>query len=104
MLAARATLGLLVLAALTACGCKTVSQSKYAALQSQNRTLTEQTHSQLSEIENLKIHSRHVEDQLIQAEEDLARAEGPGRSGRALSGLAVRSQDRHQQARYRFAF
>lgn len=76
MLAARYAGGLLVLAALASCGCKMVSQSKYATLQSQNRSLTEQTRSQLSEIENLKIHSRHVEDQLIQAEEDLARADG----------------------------
>jgi chemotaxis protein MotB len=78
MFAARHTLGVVALAALTTCGCKVVSQSKYASLQSQNRTLTEQSRSQLAEIENLKIHSRHVEDQLIQAEEDLARADGSG--------------------------
>ena len=44
-------------------------------MQSQNRVLTEQLRDQLAEIENLKIHTRHVEDQLIQAEEDLARQE-----------------------------
>ena len=82
--------------------------------QSQNRTLTEQTKAQLAEIENLKIHARHVEDQLIRAEEDLARleqqsgrgeqvrtsaarfprAERPAdRPGRALSQLAIRSEN-----------
>jgi chemotaxis protein MotB len=74
-MAARGIWGLCVVAALSSCGCTVVSQSKYTALQSQNRTLTEQTKAQISEIENLKIHSRHVEDELIKAEEDLARAE-----------------------------
>ncbi len=78
MFARRDTLGLLALAALASCGCTVVSQGKYAALQSQNRTLSEQSKAQLAEIENLKIHSRHVEDQLIQAEEDLARADSRG--------------------------
>ena len=50
-------------------------KSQVNALQSQNRTLSEQTRAQLAEIENLKIHSRKVEDRLIRAEEDLARAE-----------------------------
>jgi chemotaxis protein MotB len=98
MFAPRHTLGLVLLAALASCGCKMVSQSKYASLQSQNRTLTEQTRSQLAEIENLKIHSRHVEDQLIKAEEDLAQAEGtPGRQkvarGRLPDGLSGRLAD-----------
>ena len=58
-------------AALAACGCS--SSGKVAAIESQNRTLSEQTRAQLAEIENLKIHSRTVEDRLIRAEEDLAR-------------------------------
>jgi chemotaxis protein MotB len=56
-------------------GCQTVTKSQFTSCQSQNRTLTEQTKAQLAEIENLKIHTRHVEDQLIRAEEDLARLE-----------------------------
>jgi chemotaxis protein MotB len=64
-----------VAGALVSWGCGSVSQSRYSALQSQNRVLTEQTRAQLAEIENLKIHTRRVEDQLIQAEEDLARAD-----------------------------
>jgi chemotaxis protein MotB len=70
----RNSLPLVVCAALAAAGCSSfVSQSRYSACQSQNRTLSEQSRAQLAEIENLKIHSRHVEDQLIRAEEDLAR-------------------------------
>ena len=77
-------------------GC--ASSGKVAALESQNRTLTEQTRAQLAEIENLKLHSRNVEDRLIRAEEDLARSEmnrrnagvvPPGLSGR-LAELARR--------------
>ncbi len=41
-------------------------------LQSQNRTLTEQTKAQLAEIENLKSHARRLEDKLIEAEQQLA--------------------------------
>lgn len=55
------------------CGCGTVSQGKLTACQSQNRMLSEQSKAQLAEIENLKIHSRRVEDQLIHAEQELAR-------------------------------
>ncbi len=75
MTAAQTALGLVICGAIASSGCTMVSQSRYATLQSQNRTLTEQTRAQLAEIENLKIHTRHVEDQLIQAEEDLARAD-----------------------------
>jgi chemotaxis protein MotB len=53
-----------------------VPKGKLEAAQSQNRTLTEQSHAQLAEIENLKVHARSVEDQLIKAEQELARAEG----------------------------
>ncbi len=64
-------------ATLASCGC--ASSGKVAALESQNRTLAEQTKAQLAEIENLKIHARGVEDRLIRAEEDLARADSSGR-------------------------
>jgi chemotaxis protein MotB len=73
------------------CGCL-ASQSQVNALQSQNRTLSEQTRAQLAEIENLKIHTRNVEDRLIRAEEDLARAETGGRNARGIvpPGLSTR--------------
>jgi chemotaxis protein MotB len=81
-------------AALAACGCS--SSGKVAAIESQNRTLSEQTRAQLAEIENLKIHSRTVEDRLIRAEEDLARAEMSGRQvarGVVPPGLSTRLAD-----------
>ncbi len=87
MLAARNALCLLAASALASCGCKMATQSQFAACQSQNRTLTEQTKAQLAEIENLKIHSRRVEDQLIHAEEELARLEQPLSRDRQLAGL-----------------
>jgi flagellar motor protein MotB len=97
----RSSLGLSALVTAAACcGCGTVSQGKYSACQSQNRMLTEQTKAQLAEIENLKIHSRHVEDQLIHAEQELARLDGgrqrvgrnavPAGLGTRLSELARR--------------
>jgi chemotaxis protein MotB len=60
---------------LASAGCSFVPKSKLEAAQSQNRTLAEQNHSQLAEIENLKVHTRSVEDQLIKAEQELARAD-----------------------------
>src|ERR1700681_3672800 len=79
MFANRDLISLLAAAALASgASCNMFSQSQLSALQSQNRSLTEQTRAQLAEIENLKVHSRHVEDQLIHAEEDLARLEQHG--------------------------
>lgn len=71
--------------AAAACGCQT-SQSQIANLESQNRALTEQSRAQLAEIENLKIHTRHVEDQLIEAESDLARSDGRRLRGGSMPG------------------
>jgi chemotaxis protein MotB len=83
MLTARSALcGALL--SLAACGCKFATPSQYGAVQSQNRTLNEQSRAQLAEIENLKIHARTVEDQLIHAEQELARLEQVG--GRQLAG------------------
>jgi chemotaxis protein MotB len=86
-------------AALVSCGC-VASKSQVTALQSQNRTLNEQARAQLAEIENLKIHSRNVEDRLIRAEEDLARAEQSGRQsarGAMPPGLNARLADLAQR-------
>lgn len=80
--------GLLLAVCSALAGCRTVSQSKFDAAQTQNRTLSEQSKSQLAEIENLKVHARNVEDQLIRAEEDLARLDEQHRGGR-LAGSAV---------------
>jgi chemotaxis protein MotB len=53
-------------------GCAFVSKSRLVAAQGQVRTLSEQSRAQLAEIENLKVHSRKIEDQLMRAESDLA--------------------------------
>ncbi len=73
MLQARRLLLLACTAALAA-SCQNTS-NRVATLESQNRALSEQSRAQLAEIENLKIHTRNVEDQLIHAEQDLARAD-----------------------------
>jgi len=49
-----------------------VPQSRFNAVQTQNRVLAEQSRAQLAEIANLKVHSRNVEDQLASTEEKLA--------------------------------
>jgi chemotaxis protein MotB len=68
-----ASSGLVLLAALAApslSGCF-VAKSELTASETQNRVLVDQNHAQLVEIENLKTHSKQVEDQLIHAEQDL---------------------------------
>ena len=57
-------------------GCQWAPKSKLVAAQAQGRMLAEQSKAQLAQIENLKIHTRQVEDQLIRAEAELARAPG----------------------------
>ena len=65
-----------------------VARRKLDASQAQNRSLNEQSKAQLAEIENLKIHARNVEDQLIRAEENLAQLdEQQSRSKLSANGL-----------------
>jgi len=52
-------------------GC-TVPRVQYDAMQSQNRALSEHNRTLMTELNNLKSHSRTVEDRLISAEEELA--------------------------------
>lgn len=94
-------LGLLAVAlAAAAWGCQ-ASQSQLDTLKSQNRSLSEQSRAQLAEIENLKIHARGVEDRLIQAEQDLARFEGPGAGmPGALSMRLVELAERYSSLQY----
>jgi chemotaxis protein MotB len=61
------------LALSTLAGCGWVSQGKFTSLESQSRILSEQNKAQLAEIENLKVHARNVEDQLIRAEQAVAK-------------------------------
>ena len=53
-------------------GCLFVPKTQLAECQAQNRALTEQTRAQLELIENVKVHCRNTENQLIHTEEDLA--------------------------------
>jgi len=68
-------------------GCKLASQSQLSAVDSPYRKHTEQSRAQLAEIENLKIHARHVEDQLIRSEEELARLDGSGKRAGLPGGV-----------------
>lgn len=67
-LSALAALALLTLGT----GCGLAPKSQLAAIQSQNKALAEKSKAQVAEIENLKVHSRNIENQLIRAEEELA--------------------------------
>jgi hypothetical protein len=60
--------------ALVACGCSSTG-GQLGTLQTQNRSLLEQNRAQLAEMENLKVHSRRLEDKLIEAERLLAQRE-----------------------------
>lgn len=55
-------------------GCST-PPSQLAALQGQNRALTQQLQDQAARLESLQVHDRNVQDQLVRAEEDLALAQ-----------------------------
>ncbi len=79
-------LGLAVALAAGACGCQSASKTQLSSLQSLNRTLTEQTKVQLGEIENLKINSRRLEDQLIRAEQEMAELDQRRRLAGGLPG------------------
>ena len=72
MKATRLLLACSVCAALTAAsGCLFVPKTQLSASQGRNRALAEQSRAQLAEIENLKIHARNTENQLIRTEEEL---------------------------------
>lgn len=63
---------LFVLGLLLLSGCQIVPKSQLDAAEAHNRILTEQKNSLLAENENLKTHSHRLEDQVKQAEEELA--------------------------------
>jgi hypothetical protein len=52
-----------------------VPAAQWNSLQAQNRALAEQNQVQLAEIENLRLHDRTVEDNLLRDEKQLAAAE-----------------------------
>lgn len=68
-------------------GCQVVPKSQLDAAEAHNRMLSEQKNSLLAENENLKTHSRRLEDQVKQAEEELAALdEQLGDGGRQVAG------------------
>jgi hypothetical protein len=58
-------------------GCSSTG-GQLGTLQTQNRSLLEQSKTQLAEIENLKTHARRLEDRLIESERQLAQRERGG--------------------------
>ncbi len=79
-------------------GCICVPQSQLTASRLQNQALAEQCRAQLAEIENLKVHSRHTEDQLIRTEEELALLEEQvGLDGKQLANYRRERAELHQQ-------
>jgi chemotaxis protein MotB len=70
-----------------------VPKSKFDAAQAQNRALSERSKAQLAEIENLRVHSRKIEDELMLAEGDLSQlAEKFGVSRQMLANLGNERQ------------
>jgi chemotaxis protein MotB len=53
-------------------GCLFVPKTQLNSAEVQNRVLTEQNKAQLAEIENLKTHSRDIEDRVVRSEKQLA--------------------------------
>ena len=56
-------------------GCTLVPTTEYNACQAENRNLADQNRAQLAEIENLKVHSRDLEDRVIRSERQVARVQ-----------------------------
>ena len=104
MLAGRIALltsGVVVLTSLA--GCQVVPKNQLDAAEAHNRMLQEQKTSLLAENENLKTHSRRLEDQVKQAEEELAAldekiGDGPRRvAGRVDADLPASLSKRFAQ-------
>jgi flagellar motor protein MotB len=70
-------------------GCQMVSKNQFTAVEQQNRVITEQNRTMASELQNVRLHARKVEDQLVQTEQLLAQVE-------AQSGI-----DRRRLVNYR---
>ena len=72
----KALVGLVLgVAAAAMSGCTLVPTTEFNACQAENRNLSDQNRAQLAEIQNLKVHSRDVEDRVIRSERQLARLE-----------------------------
>lgn len=79
---------------LAAPGCQWVPKSQLTQCQSQARLTGEQSRAQQAELANLRAHSRRVEDQLAQAEDELAGMYDDGKSRSARGGLGSNARGR----------
>jgi chemotaxis protein MotB len=68
----RAFVWLYLVAAVALPGCLFVPKTQLNAVEAENRALSDQNRAQLTEIDNLKVHSRSVEDRMIRSEEQVA--------------------------------
>jgi len=70
----------------------------YQALKSQNQALAERNRAQAAQLENLQVHTRNTEDQLMRAEQDLAIAdEQRDLDHQQLANYQVERQRLHEQ-------
>lgn len=83
----------LMLVAFFLTGCQYLPPGRTAAAEAQNRALVEESRAQLAEIENLKVHSRRMEDNLRRAEEDLALLDEEIAQNRDLMASYQRERD-----------
>ena len=75
----KALVGLLMgVAAALLPGCTLVPTTDYNACQAENRNLADQNRAQLAEFENLRVHSRDLEDRVIRSERQLAQVQEQG--------------------------
>ncbi len=79
-------------------GCTVLSVGDYQALKSQNQALAERNRAQAAQLENLQVHTRNTEDQLIRAEQDLALAdEQRGLDRQQLANYQAERDRLHEQ-------
>ncbi len=79
-------------------GCTVLSVSDYQALKSQNQALAERNRAQAAQLENLQVHTRNTEDQLMRAEQDLALAdEQRGLDHQQLANYQAERDRLHEQ-------
>jgi hypothetical protein len=80
-------------AAIALPGCLLAPRTELNAANSQSRALAEQNRAQLAEIENLKSHSRNLEDRVISSEEQLALSQERSAADRRLLDDYRRERD-----------
>jgi len=91
---------LLVPSLLALPGCALVTKAEFDSVESQNRVLREQSRAQVADIENLKVHSRNTEDQLMLAEQRVAALEEQlGLDRRQLVNYQQEREQLHKQVK-----